>query len=217
MKPRMSAGIAVCLLIIGGIAGAQSGKSPSAAVNVGEGSSEASNESREPGIPIARIIAAVAQKSGRKYLVDPRVRADVHIIGQDVSNITHAELLTILQLHGFTTTEGGGYVLILPDANARQVAIPQISGNETYPDAQFVSAVIPVKNGPAAYLVPILRPLLPQMSHLAAAYCSNSLLVVDSFANLKRIANLVKALDTGTPYKPEKCVMPNPATHHGNS
>jgi len=71
-----------------------------------------------------------------------------------------------------------------------------------------------VKNGPAAFLVPILRPMLPQYAHLAAAVCSNSLLVVDSYANVRRIETIVKILDAGTPYKPEKCEMPNPATHH---
>jgi hypothetical protein len=49
---------------------------------------------------------------------------------------------------------------------------------------------------------------------LAAAYCSNSLLLVDSFANVKRIEKLVKTLDVGTPYKPDKCTMPSPAAQH---
>jgi hypothetical protein len=74
------------------------------------------------------------------------------------------------------------------------------------PDSKSYEAGIPL-------LVPILRPLIPQMGQLAAAYCSNDLLIVDTFANVKRIESLVHALDTGTPYKAEKCEMPNPATH----
>jgi hypothetical protein len=38
---------------------------------------------------------------------------------------------------------------------------------QTYPDAQFVNYVLPVKNMPAAHLVRILRPLLPQVAQLA--------------------------------------------------
>jgi general secretion pathway protein D len=89
-----------------------------------------------------------------------------------------------------------------------------MSSGQTFPDAQIVNYIIPVKNGPAAFLVPILRPMLPQYAHLAAAVCSNSLLVVDSYANVRRIETIVKTLDVGAPYKPEKCEMPNPATHH---
>src|SRR5882724_2499943 len=87
-------------------------------------SSEAASESSDAGIPIERIIATVAHKTGKKYLIDPRVRAHVQLIGQDTSNITYSDLLTILQLHGFVAVEGGGYVRVLPDANARQVAEP---------------------------------------------------------------------------------------------
>jgi type II secretory pathway component GspD/PulD (secretin) len=179
-----------------------------------DSSSASASESSDAGIPLERIIATVAHKTGKKYLIDPRVHAHVQIIGQDPSNITYGELLMILQVHGFIAVEGGGYVRILPDANARQVAQPQMSSGQTFPDAQLVDYVIPVKNGPAALLVPILRPMLPQYAHLAAAVCSNSLLMVDSYANVKRIETLVKALDVGTPYKPEKCEMPSPAAHH---
>jgi type II secretory pathway component GspD/PulD (secretin) len=176
--------------------------------------SEAGSESSDPGIPLEQIIASVAHQTGKRYLVDPSVQARVHLVGQDVSNITYSDLLTILQLHGFAATEGGGYVRVVPNAAIRQMALPQMSSGQTYPDAQFVNYVIPVKNGPAAFLVPILRPMMPQVAQLVAAYCSNSLLIVDSFDNVKRIEAIVKILDVGTPYKPEKCTLPNPGTHH---
>lgn len=128
----------------------------------------ATSESPDAGIPIEQIIATVAHQSGKRFLVDPRVQARVHIIGQDVSNISYSDLLTILQLHGF----------------------------------------------PAGFLVPIPRPMMPQVAQLAAAYCSNSLLIVDSFDNVKRIEAIVKTLDVGTAYKPAECTMPNPGDRH---
>ena len=167
--------------------------------------SASASDAREAGIPIERIIATVAHKTGKKYLLDPRVHAQVQIVGQDPASITYSELLTILQLHGFVAFEGGGYIRVLPDANARQTAQPLMTDGQTYPDAEFVTSVIAVKNVPAAQLVPILRPLIPQYGHLAAYPCSNSMLIADSFANVKRIEAIIKALDVGTPYKPDKC------------
>jgi general secretion pathway protein D len=177
-------------------------------------SSEAAGESSDAGMPIERIIATVAHKTGKKYLIDPRVHAHVQLIGQDPSNITSSDLLTILQVYGFAATEGGGYVRVIPEATIRQWALPQLSNGQTYPDAQFVNYVMAVRNMPAVHLVPILRPLLPQVAQLAANVCSNSLLITDSFANVKKIETFVKALDIGTPYKPEPCTMPTPAPHH---
>jgi hypothetical protein len=50
-----------------------------------------------------------------------------------------------------------------------------------------------------------LRPLLPQQAHLAAAICSNAILMVDTYANIKRIESVIAALDTGEPYKVDRC------------
>lgn len=63
---------------------------------------------------------------------------------------------------------------------------------------------------PAPLLVPILRPLIPQFGHLAASKCTNDLILVDRFANTKRLESIIQALDTGEPYKPEKCGEPAP-------
>jgi hypothetical protein len=71
---------------------------------------------------------------------------------------------------------------------------------------------------PATPLVPILRPLLPQMGHLAALPCVNKLIIVDTFASVRRIQAIIDALDVGEPYTPEKCsaheawMTPGPAT-----
>jgi general secretion pathway protein D len=96
----------------------------------------------------------------------------------------------------------------MPDANSRQVPQPMLTKGQTYADAQIVNYTIQIQNGPAASLVPILRPLLPQYAQLAAWPCSNALLITDRYANVKRIEAIVKALDVGTPYKAEKCEVP---------
>ncbi len=53
------------------------------------------------------------------------------------------------------------------------------------------------KNSPGVRLVPLLRPLMPQSGHLAADGCSNTLIIVDTFANVRRIEAVVASLDVG--------------------
>jgi type II secretory pathway component GspD/PulD (secretin) len=172
----------------------------------------ASTDAETPGVAIDTVIEAVARKSGKKFVIDPRVHAQVRIIGEDLNRLTYPDLLTILPPYGFTAVESGGYVLVVPQTNIRAMPLPQIAGKETYPDSQYVSIVIPVTKLPAGSLVPILRPLLPPYAHLAAAICSNSLIMVDTYANVRRIEALIKALDTGDPFTPAKCEVPKPAT-----
>jgi general secretion pathway protein D len=175
---------------------------------------ESTVDAKGPGVAIIKVIDIVASKTGKKFILDPRVHANVQIVGEDLNHLTYVELLTILPLYGFTAVESGGFVLVVPQTNIRAMPLPQIAGKETYPDSQYVSIVIPVTKLPAGSLVPILRPLLPPYAHLAAASCSNSLLMVDTYANVRRIESLVKALDTGEPYQPAKCEAPGakPAT-----
>jgi type II secretory pathway component GspD/PulD (secretin) len=167
--------------------------------------SEASATPREGAVPVEKLIEGVAKRTGKKFIVDPRVRAQVTVVGQEATSIDYAMLLSILQVHGFATVEQGGYVRVIPDANIRQQALPLVSGKESYADGEYVNKIIMLKNVAAAQLVPILRPLLPQHAHLVAMPCKNALLVTDVFASVKRIEQIARALDVGEPYTPPAC------------
>lgn len=169
-----------------------------------QSSEVAVSEHVEGDVPIARVIAAVARKSGKKFILDPRVRAEVAVVGQDVASLGFNDLMAVLRDYGFAAVEYAGYVHVVPDASIKALPVPLISGKEVRPDAEFVSKVISVKNVSAPQLVPILRPFLPQQAALVAFPCNNRLLVVDIYANVRRVEALVESLDVGEPYKPPK-------------
>jgi len=171
-------------------------------------SESASPVRAEAGVPLSNLIATVAKKTGKKFVIDPRVHSEILLVGQDPSSVSYNDLLSILAIYGYVATEWGGYVTILPDANARQVPTPMVSGKESYPDAEVVGMVITPKSVPAAHLVPILRPLIPQYGHLAAVPCVNKLILVDRFGNVKRLKAIIDAMDVGEPFKAEKCEYP---------
>jgi type II secretory pathway component GspD/PulD (secretin) len=199
MKRTWIASVASVLLSLTGAAHAQSSSAEAAATG------SAGSARVENGVPLSHLIATVAKKTGKKFVVDPQVRGDAEIVGQDAANISYGDLLTILHVYGFTAVEYGGYVNVVPSTNVRQLPVPLVSGKESRPEAEFVSKVITVKSLSAPYLVPILRPMIPQVGHLVALICANKLLLVDTFANVQRIQAVVEALDVGEPYKVEKC------------
>ncbi len=102
--------VALALLDLAGVA--------HAAESVSDSASPAAVEN---GIPITRLIAAVSKKTGKKFVIDPRVRANVELVGQDAAGVSYNELLTILGVYDFVATESGGYVVVLPDANVRRL------------------------------------------------------------------------------------------------
>jgi general secretion pathway protein D len=118
------------------------------------------------------------------------------------------DLVTILHLNGYAVVETDGAVWVAPDANARTMPSPLLTQKETRPDAEIVTDTMPLKSIPAAQLVPILRPTLPLYAHLAADICANTLIIVDTFANVKRIEAIARRLDVGEPLKPRACEAP---------
>ena len=156
-------------------------------------------------VPLERVISAVAKRTGKKFIVDPRVRGDVTVVGHDPTSIDYPTLLTVLQVHGFAAVEQAGYVRVIPDATVRQQSLPVVSGKESYADGEYVNKIIMLKSASAMHLVPILRPLLPQVAHLVALPCKNALLVTDVYASVQRIEKIARALDIGEPYTPPSC------------
>ncbi|HEY6926923.1 MAG TPA: hypothetical protein VI653_25780, partial [Steroidobacteraceae bacterium] len=145
------------------------------------------------GIPIDQLIATVQKKTGKKFVVDPRVHGDIDLVEKDLSAVSYSDFLTILQVYGFSAFETGGYIEVLPLANARQVGGTLVSGNEKRPDAQIITKVLSAKSLSVAQLVPILRPMIPQYGHLVALPCVNKLVIVDAYANVKRIESVIDA------------------------
>jgi type II secretory pathway component GspD/PulD (secretin) len=176
---------------------------PDMALSQGEPSSSASQARN--GVPLQQLIEGVAKRTNKTFLLDPRVNGNVVMIGIDPAKITYSQLLAALQIHGYAAVEMGGITRVVPDANARAMATPVISGNDKRDDAEYVTRILKVNSVSAPQLVPIIRSLLPQNAHLAAYQCTNELLIVDTYANVKRIESIVAGLDKGPPFVPEKC------------
>jgi general secretion pathway protein D len=142
---------------------------------------------------IRQIIEAVGEVTGRNFLVDPRVRAQVTLLSFSpmTPDAFYEAFLAALQVHGFVAMEAGDVVKIVPDANARQMPGPDLNGSGD----QIVTQTIELNNIGAAQLVPILRPLIPQYGHLAAHPTSNILIISDRAANVQRMVSIIRRMD----------------------
>jgi general secretion pathway protein D len=150
-----------------------------------------------PRVPIRELLDRLVG-SPRKTVLMEREGFTFLVTGTlDRGPISYSTFLTILRLNGLTAVVTESAVVIVPDASIRQQAIPTITTlNEKLPDDQWVTFLIRVQHVSAAQLVPILRPLMPQPGHMAAFPEQNTLLFVDRFSNVRRLAGLVKSLDT---------------------
>jgi len=102
--------------------------------------------------------------------------------------------LSVLQVHGYSAVPAGDLIKIVPDVTAKQGPVP-ILGEDTDSSDQLVTQVVPVINVPAAQLVPILRPMVPQQGHLAAYAATNSLIITDRSSNIQRLMEIIRRID----------------------
>lgn len=153
-----------------------------------------------PTVEIQELITKVGKRNGIQFVVDPRVRADVLLTGIDVDKVDYSKLLSILNVNQFGTYRQGDYIVVLPDANARQLPTPVYTDASFKEDAnEYVTLMLTGKNICAAHTVPVLRPLMPQAAHLAAELGSNTLIINDRAANVRRIAEMFARIDKAAP------------------
>jgi general secretion pathway protein D len=127
--------------------------------------------------------------------VDGRIGPQIYLADVEPDDVTYPVLLSILRANGFAAFESEGRVNIVPDADIRFHAPVMPTDDASIPADLFVTRVLTTVNVPTAYLVPILRPLMPQSAHLASHVTNNQLIVMDRYANVQRIAAIVRALD----------------------
>jgi len=160
----------------------------------------AAAKASDDGIEMIDLIDKVAKRTGKQFIVDPRVRAVVAKAGLDLEKVDYAKLLAILTIHQFAAYESNGVVKVLPDASARQLPIAVTTEiPPTALDDEYVTVMVTAKNMCMAQAVPVLRPLMPQAAHMAAFVQSNTLIISDHAANARRIVDMVERLDKAAP------------------
>lgn len=146
---------------------------------------------------IRQIIEAVSEVTGKNFIIDPRVKAQVTMLSATPlsTDAFYEAFLSILQVHGFVAMPSGNVIKIVPDANARQNPATDLPDRVGDASDEIVTQVITVRNVGAAQLVPILRPLIPQYGHLAAHPASNQLIISDRAANVRRMVRIIRRID----------------------
>lgn len=146
---------------------------------------------------IKTLISTVAEKTGKNFIVDPRVKGKVTVISHKA--VTGDELyqifLSILEVHGFAAVPGDKAIKIIPDASAKQTGIPTATSGSPGRGDELVTRVVNIDYVNATQLVPILRPLVPQQGHMAAFPSSNVLIISDRAENISRIMQLIGRID----------------------
>ncbi|MDQ2070718.1 type II secretion system secretin GspD [Natronospira bacteriovora] len=146
---------------------------------------------------IREVAASISEATGKNFIVDPRVKGRITVQSSRPipADAVYDTFLSILQVHGFAAMQTGETIKIVPSSDARQMPGSEMGDAISRFGDEITTAVIELEHVPAAQLVPILRPLIPQHGHLASVNVSNMIIVADREANVERIRNLIRRID----------------------
>src|SRR5215475_1709238 len=97
---------------------------------------------------ITMIAEAVSAATGKNFIIEPRVRAQVTMLSSTPMSpdAFYEAFLSILQVHGFVAMPSGNVVKILPDANARQIPAIDLPDKVSSTSDEIVTQVLDVRN-----------------------------------------------------------------------
>ena len=141
------------------------------------------------------VIQAVAEFTGKNFLVDPNVKGRVTVVAPAALTEEDAYRVfqSVLEVNGYVTIAADGVIKIVP---ADKGKLSGAFDDARQPDGgDVITRVIRLEHVLTERLVPILRPLVAPYGHLAGDAESGSLILTDRAANVTRLLGIIKRLD----------------------
>jgi len=145
---------------------------------------------------IDAVARTMATLTGRNVVVDPRVKGTITLTtDKPVSPaVAYSQFLAMLRLQGYTVVDAAGLDKIVPEADAKLQGGAVFEGNLVAGN-QIATQIFKLNFENANNLLPILRPLISPNNTINVNPGNNSLVITDYGDNLRRIAQIIAAMD----------------------
>lgn len=139
---------------------------------------------------IRSVIEAVAEITGKSFVLDPRVRGEITIISPEPieSELLYEAVLSALQVQGFQAVDDGAVIRVVPFAQSFQIP-SGVMGSE------LQTKVIRVNHVRANELLPVLKPMMSRGSLLQAYDAGNNLVVTDTISQIAQLERVLIEID----------------------
>ncbi len=149
---------------------------------------------------LSEILERVSRNSGKEFLIDRRVQAEVVTGTLEVRQIDYEILLSILRNNGLAAIPTERATKIVPVGVVRQGALPVVRDSDpSIPHDEWVTRVITLEKIHAPALVPVLRPMIQKEGHLVAVAGSNLLMIVAPYGVTERLVDVAREADRKQP------------------
>lgn len=151
-----------------------------------------------PQVDVRVLVKFISEVTGRNFVLDDRVKGNITIIAPQEMSVdeAYAVFQSALRVAGFTTVPSGAVIKIVPVQEAKSSAIETVGpGNISARSDRIITELFSLKNADAGTMVPLVQELVSPNGVVAAYTPTNTLLIVDSAANVDRLRGILDALD----------------------
>lgn len=152
-------------------------------------------------VPLEMVLDYMSEAAGFAIIAEVDVSGTVSVWNnKPLSKAEAVSLLdSILIEKGYTAVRVGNTLKIVAKSDAHKENIPVRSGNDPAEIPQsdrMVTQIIPVRYTGAVDLIQNLEPLLPSEASMTANESSNAIVLTGTENSIRRIAEIIRALDT---------------------
>jgi len=153
------------------------------------------------GVPLEMVLNYLSEAAGFVIMLETEVKGKVDVWSQqpvsreDAVNVLNA----VLNKNGYAAIRNEKVLTIVARDEAKKREIPVKSGSDPAgipKNDEMVTQIIPVRYANATQLTKDLLPLLPTSANMTANESGNALVITDTQGSIRRMAEIVKALDT---------------------
>ena len=149
-------------------------------------------------VEIGVLVKFVSELTGKNFLIDDKVKGKVTIVSPKKIPVddVYKVFLSVLEINGFTVVPSGNMIKIIPSAAAREKGLEtRTKKDPPLQEDRMVTQIMPLERANPDEVKRILDPITPKTGSVLSYPPAGMLIITDYLSNIKRIQEIVTALD----------------------
>jgi general secretion pathway protein D len=149
-------------------------------------------------VDIQVFIKFISELTGRNFVIDDKVKGKVTVISPNKISIDEVYKVfeSVLEIYGFTTVDAGEVtkVVLALDARGKNTDL-RVKPEAVDPEDKIVTQILSLQYASPDEMKKVLDPLISKNSIILAYAPTGMLIITDVLSNIKRLQEIVNALD----------------------
>jgi general secretion pathway protein D len=149
-------------------------------------------------VDIGVFVKFVSELTGKNFVIDDKVKGKVTIISPKKIPVgdVYRVFLSVLEVYGFTTVSVGDMIKVIPAISAREKFMEtRLKKEQGAPEDRIITQIITLERANPDEIKRVLDPIVSKNSSVLSYPPAGMLVITDFQSNIKRLQEIVTALD----------------------